>query len=154
MLIPQQFPDGPGVSLYTLAAADYKDGCIRNTQSSLCLREEIRMPRRIYQAEECTAVAKGRLFGECSNSPVSLKNLMIQSRIAMINPSSYFQFSCLKEHCFGKGCFPRVHMGRNAQANSFFVIHASEFISFFCQSQLKFLCIPHFDVLFSDYYLF
>ena len=55
----------------------------------------------------------------------------------MVHPAALFQLSRLIEYRFGQSRLPCVDVGRDAQGNSLFLIHATDSISFLDSMQAR-----------------
>ena len=111
-LIPlQQPPEGQGVGLYPVGAADHQHRAVQNRQGALRLRRKIHMPRSIQQGQLPVLRFQPGLLGENGDPPLPFQGVAVQIRVPMIHPPQRPPLPAAIKHPLRKGRLPRIHMG-------------------------------------------
>lgn len=110
----QQPPEGVGVALHAVGAADDQDGAVQHLEGALHLAGKVRVTRRVQQGELRPVHREHRLLGKDSNAPGALHGVGVQKGVLVIHPPQLFQAPAGVEQPLAEGGFPRVHMGQNA----------------------------------------
>ena len=114
----QQFPQGFGVGLHAVSAADDQHRIVQHLQGPLGLGGKIHVARRVQQGQHrFLGVAAGgqrenRLFGKNRNAPGPLLGVGVQKGVPVVHPAQLAQRPCPVQKPFGQGGFAAVHVGQ------------------------------------------
>ena len=90
----EQLPDGEGVGLDAVGAADHQDGIVQHLEGALHLGGEVHMAGGVQQGELIFPDREHRLFGEDGDAPLPLEAVGIQKGIPMVHAAE-------PAHCAG-----------------------------------------------------
>ena len=114
-LVPgQQLPEGAGMALNAVGAADDQNGVVQNLQRTLHLGGEVHMTRRVEDGDVPLRQRQARLLGKDGDAPGALLRVGVQKGVAVVHAAQFAQLSALIEHRFGQGRFARVNVGEDA----------------------------------------
>ena len=112
-LIPgKKSPECIGMYLDPFAAADYKNGTVKNLKGPLHLSREIHMPRCIQQRNLHISICENSLLRKYGNTPGTFQRVGIQKRILMVHPAQPSDTAGQIQHAFCQCCFSRIYMGQ------------------------------------------
>ena len=130
MILREQAPQGFGMALHAVCAAEDKECTVQHLQNPLHLGGKIHMARRVQQGDFQLAQGEHGLFGENCDAALPLQRVGIEKGVAMIDPAQPAQLAAGVEHGLGEGGLARVDMGENAHRNPFFRLrHCSQLLS-------------------------
>ena len=118
----QQPPQGAGMGLNAVGAADHQDGAVQNLKGALGFGGEIHVARGVHQLQPGCAQGEPGLFGEDGDAPVTLDAVGIQKGIAVVHAAQLSKNAGAVEHGLGEGGFARIHVGDNADTKLFHCI--------------------------------
>ena len=110
----QHPPEGQGVGLDAVGAADDQHRAIQYRHHSFRFRGKIHMPRGIHQGQGQLFRGKQGLLGENGDAPLPFQIVGVQKCVAVIHPSPGPTGTGAVQQSFGKGGLARVHMGHKA----------------------------------------
>ena len=112
-MIPlQQPPEGAGVGLDPVGAADHQNGAVQHLKRPLRLGGEVHMARRVQQGDLRVRQGKHRLLGEDGDAPLPLHGVRVQKGVLVVHPAQAPQGAALVQQRLGQCGLPRVHMGQ------------------------------------------
>ena len=83
----QQPPQGAGVALDAVGAADNQHGVVQHGQGALHLGGEVHMPRGVQQGEDGVPPGELRLLGEDGDAPLPLLGVGVQKGVPVVHPA-------------------------------------------------------------------
>ena len=121
----QQPPQGAGVGLDPVHAADDQDGIVQHRQGPLHLGGKVHMARGVQQRHLHVPQRQLRLAEKNGNAPLPLQQMAVHGSTAVVHPAQLPQLTGAVEHGLGQGGLSRVHMGGDADDHpaSLLVVH-------------------------------
>ena len=110
----QQPPQGAGVGLDPVHAADDQDGIVQHRQGPLHLGRKVHMARGVQQRHLHVPQRQLRLAEKNGNAPLPLQQMAVHGSTAVVHPAQLPQLTGAVEHGLGQGGLSRVHMGGDA----------------------------------------
>ena len=115
----QQLPQGQGVALQALAAADHQNGAVQHLKGALGLGGKIHVAGGVQQRHRQAGHFQQRLLGKDGDAPGPLLGVRVQKGVAVVHAAQAAQGPAAVQKPLGKGGFARIHMGKNADDKSF-----------------------------------
>ena len=131
-LVPlQQPPQGHGVGLQAIGAADHQHGAVQNGHGPLRLGGEVHVTRGIHQGDLPVRGGESGLLGENGNASGPFQCVGVQHGIPMIHPAQGPPGAADIEQPLAEGGLSRVHMSQqpHGQGGSRCLRHCSNFLS-------------------------
>ena len=119
MVPGQQPPQGGGVPLNAVCAADNQNGVIQHLEGALHLAGEVHMARCVQQGQVQAVQRQAGLFGENGDAPLPLLSVGVQKGVPVVHPSQAAQLAALIEQRLRQGGLARIHMGKQTSTNAF-----------------------------------
>ena len=117
----QQAPEGQGMPLHPVRAADQQHRPVQHAQGSFHFAGKIHVSRGVHQGDLHPPPVQLRLLGKDGDSPLPLLNVRIQEGVPMIHPARLSQPARGIKQRFGQRGFSRVHMGQQPDHQAFFL---------------------------------
>ena len=117
----QQPPQGEGVPLHPVGAADHQDGAVQHLEGALHLSGEIHVSRRVQQGDLHPLQGEHRLLGEDGDAPLPLQRLGVQKGVLVVHPSQLLQPPAVVEQGLRQGGLSCVHMGQYTYGQFFHI---------------------------------
>ena len=121
----QQFPQGFGVGLHAVGAADHQYRVIQHPQGPLRLGGKIHVARRVQQRQfgllgilRC-GQRQHRLLGKNRDAPCPLLGVGIQKGVPVVHTAQLAQHPRAVEKPLGQRCLAAVHMGQQPNHQTF-----------------------------------
>ena len=89
MVSLQQPPQGQGMGLHPIGAADDQHGAVQNRHSPLGLRGEVHVPRGIHQRDFPVGRFQQGLLGKNGNAPGTLQRMGVEECVLMVHPPQH-----------------------------------------------------------------
>ena len=122
----QQPPQGLGVALHPVGAADDQNGAVQHLQGALHFCGEVHVARGVQQRQLHAVQGQDGLLGENGDAPLPLQGEGVQKGVPMVHPAQLLDAAAEVQHGLGQGGFARVHVGHDADGAFF---HESLFLS-------------------------
>ena len=116
LVLAQQLPQGSGVGLNSVCAADNQHSAVQRRQHPFRLRGKVHVARGVDQGHRPVGRSEPGLLGENGNAPLPFQLEAVQQRIPMVNPSQHPPGPGGIEQALGKGGLSRIHMGQQSDA--------------------------------------
>ena len=110
----QQPPQGQGMALHAVRAADHQHRAVDHPQGALHLAGKIHVARGIQQGDFHPLPGQHGLLGKNGDAPFPLLGVGIQKRVPVIHPAQLAQLARGVQHGLRKRGFSRVHVGQQA----------------------------------------
>ena len=131
----EKAPQGLGVRLHAVAAADDEHRVVQDLQRPLRLGGEVHMSRGVQQRKRPAGQLHLRLLGEDRDAPGPFQTVRIQKAVPVIDAPQPLQLSRKVQHGLAERGLPRVHMGQHAEYRIVFHTHGQHFNSFLKKNQ-------------------
>ena len=118
----QQPPEGQGVGLHAVGAADDQHGAVQHRHDALGLGGKVHMAGGVHQRDGAVLRFQQRLFGKNGDAPCAFQRVGIQKRVLMIDPPQGAPRPGFIEHRLAERGLPRVHMGQQSGAQGLLYI--------------------------------
>ena len=118
----QQPPEGQGVGLHAVGAADDQHGAVQHRHDALGLGGKVHMAGGIHQSDGAVLRFQQRLLGKNGDAPCAFQRVGIQKRVLMIDPPQGAPRPGFIEHRLAERGLPRVHMGQQSGAQGLLYI--------------------------------
>ena len=107
----QQLPQGAGVSLNAVGAADDQNGAVQHLKGPLRLGGEVHMARGVDQLQFRVPHGQPGLLGEDGDAPVPLDGVGVQKGVPVVHPAQPAQHPGAVQKGLGQRGLARIHMG-------------------------------------------
>ena len=122
-LVPaEETPEGFGVGLDPVSAADDQDGVVQDLEGALHLGGEVHVARGVQEGHRQVGGLKDSLLGEDGDAPGPLQGVSVQIGIPVVHPAQLLDGPGGVEQGFGQGGLARVHVGQDADDKSFHIV--------------------------------
>ena len=118
---PQKLPQGDGVSLHPVGAADDQHGAAEHRHDPLRLRGKVHVPRGVQQGD--MLLRQLGLLGEDGNAPGPLQVVGVQIGIPVVHPPQSPPHPRHIQKGLRQGGLSRIHMGQKPYGGGNFVFH-------------------------------
>ena len=119
MVPGQEPPQGEGVALDPVGAADDQNGVVQHLEGALHLAGEVHVAGGVQQGDGHGLQGEHRLFGEDGDAPLPLLGVGVQKGVPVVHPAQAAQLAAGVQKSLGQGGLARVHMGQNAHSQMF-----------------------------------
>ena len=119
MVPGQQLPQGAGVALNPVGAADDQNGIVQHLEGALHLRGEVHVPRCVQQGNGQILERQHCLLGEDRDAAFPLLAVGIQKGILVIHPAQLAQPPASIEQSLRQSGLTRVNMGQQTHGKLF-----------------------------------
>ena len=115
-LVPlQQPPEGQGVGLDAVGAADEQHRAVKDGHGPLGLGGKVHMARGVHQGHVSGFRLQKGLLGENGNAPGPFQGVGVQKGVSVVHPSQGPPGAGGIEQGLAEGGLPRIHMGQKTQ---------------------------------------
>ena len=115
------------MALNAVGPTDDQHRRIQYLKRPLHLRRKVHMARGIEKGHFPVPQGQPCLFGEDCDSSGSLQLIVIEKGIAVVDPADFSDAAPKIENALRQRCLSRIHMGKNAQCQFFFIFHKISF---------------------------
>ena len=110
----QETPEGSGVGLDAVAAADDQNGAVQDLEDPLRLGGEVHVARGIQQGDIQAVQVKLRLLREDGDAPLPLHGVGIQEGVPVVHPAQAADGPAPVQQGLGQRGLPRVYVSQDA----------------------------------------
>ena len=143
----QQLPQGVGVALHPVGAADDQNGAVQHLEGALHLGGEVGVAGGVQQGELRPLQGENGLLGEDGDPPLPLHGVGVQKGVLVIHPPQLFQPPAGVEQPLGQGGLARVHVGQDADYQ---FVHVSQSFALECTIRSSIACTVCAGQIISD----
>ena len=102
------------MALYTVGAADNKNGAVQHGERALHLGRKIHMAWRVKQCKENILYGKKRGFSKDCDSTLAFEGIGVKESVAMVDAPERTPCASSIKQCLGQGGLARVDVRQNA----------------------------------------
>ena len=117
----QQLPDGAGMALQPVGAADHQHCVVQHLEGALHLAGKVHMSRGVQQGEGGVGEIQQRLLGKNRDAPLFFQGVSVQKGVPVVHPAQFADAAAAVEQPLRKGGFAGVHMGQQPHADALFL---------------------------------